>query len=103
MKTPARIIAVVGRLSRLPARWLQAIDTRERLGAKPVRLLADIGLDRAAVALEAGEPFWRPFGQCLAAGALSARPATSASAPVPAPALLQLAARFPGATFPMLS
>jgi uncharacterized protein YjiS (DUF1127 family) len=103
MTALAPIIAIVRWISSLPAVWWQRVETRERLGAMPERLLADIGLDHAAVAREVRKPFWRPLGECLAAGAAAFRPTAVSIAPVPVPAVLQPVARLSGATFPILS
>lgn len=97
------IMSSVRRIAGVPALWLERIETRERLSAMPEWLLADIGLDRSAVAREVRRPFWRPFGACLATSAASFRSAAPRAAPVPLPAVLRPVARFAGATFPTLS
>jgi uncharacterized protein YjiS (DUF1127 family) len=104
MNTLAPIIALVRHVSSLPALWAQRVVARERLATLPERLLADIGLDHAAVAYELRKPFWRPFGADLGAGAPRFQPTASPSrAPVSMPAVLRPLARLSGATFPMLS
>jgi uncharacterized protein YjiS (DUF1127 family) len=103
MNAFAPITAVVRRMSSMPAVWLRRVEMCEQLGAMPERLLADVGLDHAAVAREVRKPFWRPFGEDLGAGAKTFQPSALARAPVPMPAVLQPVARLSGATFPILS
>lgn len=103
MNALAHIIAGVLRLGRVPAVWAARVAMREQLGAMPERLLADIGLNPAAVAREIRKPFWRPLGDCVEAGAAALRSTAPARAPVPIPAVLQPVARLSGATFPILS
>jgi uncharacterized protein YjiS (DUF1127 family) len=103
MNTLAPFIGLAQRISRLAAIWSQRVETRERLRAMPERLLADIGLDHAAVAHEVRRPFWRPFGDCLGAGTSTFQPAALSCAPVAIPAVLRPVARLSGATFPLLS
>jgi len=69
MNALASSIARTRRLTGLPALWLERIAMRERLGAMPERLLADVGLDPVAVAREVRRPLWRPLGERLAPGA----------------------------------
>jgi uncharacterized protein YjiS (DUF1127 family) len=97
------IFAGVLRVSSLLAVWLERVEMRRRLAAMPERLLADVGLERAEVTCEVGRPFWRPFGECLAAGRHSLRPAASLDVRVPLPTVLRPVARLAGATFPTLS
>ena len=103
MNAFAPIIAGVLRGSSLVAVWSERVEMRRRLAAMPERLLADIGLERAEVTCEVGRPFWRPFGECLAAGRHSLRPSASLDARVPLPTVLRPVARLAGATFPALS
>jgi uncharacterized protein YjiS (DUF1127 family) len=65
MNALGRAVTDLGRFVRLPAVWSGRAAIRTRLAAMPERLLADIGLDRAAVAREARRPVWQPFGACL--------------------------------------
>ncbi|HSA81044.1 MAG TPA: DUF1127 domain-containing protein [Geminicoccaceae bacterium] len=95
------IIAGVLRVSSLLAVWSERVEMRRRLAAIPEHLLADVGLERAQVTREVGRPFWRPFGECLAAGGPSLRPAASSG--VPLPTVLRPVARLAAATFPTLS
>jgi uncharacterized protein YjiS (DUF1127 family) len=39
--------------------WQERAEQRRRLAEMDERLLADIGVDRAAAFVEAGKPFWR--------------------------------------------
>jgi hypothetical protein len=87
----------------LLALWWVRIELRERLGGMPERLLADIGLDHAAVAREARRPFWRPVGEGLGASAPTFQAVAPSRAPAALPAVLQPVLRLPGATFPILS
>jgi uncharacterized protein YjiS (DUF1127 family) len=97
------IIAGVLRIRGLLAAWSERAAMRKQLEAMPERLLADIGLGQAQVAREVGRPFWRPFGECLAADGSSLRPPTSLGTRVPMPRVLRPVARLAGATFPSLS
>jgi len=97
------MITGLARIARLPALWSERAAMRARLEALPERLLADLGLDRAAALREARRPFWRPFGACLAVDLSPPRSAAIPSAAAPMPAALRELARLPGATFPLLS
>ena len=103
MNAFAPLVTLVLRMSSMPAVWLHRVEMREQLGAMAERLLADIGLDHAAVARGVRRPFWRPFGECLAAGAPMVQPRALSRAPGPMPAVLQPVARLSGATFPIRS
>jgi uncharacterized protein YjiS (DUF1127 family) len=103
MNALAPIIASVRRMWSLLAVWSERVAMRRQLEAMPERLLADIGLGQAQVAREVGRPFWRPFGECLAADGSSLRPPTSLGTPVPMPTVLRPVARLAGAIFPTLS
>jgi uncharacterized protein YjiS (DUF1127 family) len=103
MNAFAPVIAGVLRVSSLVAVWSERVEMRRRLAAMPERLLADVGLDRAAVAREARRPFWRPFGACLEPDPTPRWRATSPSASASVPTALLAATRLPGATFPLLS
>ena len=103
MNALAPIIAGVLRLRSLLALWSERAAMRRQLEAMPERLLADIGLGHAQIAREVGRPFWRPFGECLAADGSSLRPPTSLARPVPLPTVLRPVARLAGATFPTRS
>ena len=84
MNALASIIARTRRLTGLPALWLERIAMRERLGAMPERLLADVG-------------------ERLAPGAPPVRAASAPGTPLALPASLRPVARLAGATFPTLS
>ena len=103
MNALASSIARTRRLTGLPALWLERIAMRERLGAMPERLLADVGLDPVAVAREVRRPFWRPLGERLAPGAPPVRAASAPRTPLAVPAALRPVARLASATFPTLS
>ena len=97
------LITGLGRIARLPALWSERAALRARLEAMPERLLADIGLDRAAAAREADRPFWRPFGACLEGDLAPVWRAARPSPPASVPAALLAVTRLPSATFPLLS
>ena len=99
----APVITGLARIGRAPALWSERAAIRARLEAMPERLLADVGLDRAAVAREARRPFWRPFGACLEPDPAPLWRAASPSASASVPTALLAATRLPGATFPLLS
>ena len=103
MNALAPVITGLARIARAPAVWSERTAIRARLEAMPERLLADVGLDRAAVAREARRPFWRPFGACLEPDPTPRWRATSPSASASVPTALLAATRLPGATFPLLS
>ena len=103
MNAMTPIITGVLRVSSLVAVWLARVEMRRRLAAMPERLLVDVGLERADVTREVRRPFWRPFGECLAAGGPSPRPAACLDVRMPLPTVLRPVARLAGAAFPTLS
>jgi len=58
--SPARRLAqAAASASDLLVLWRHRAATRRHLAGLDRRMLADVGLDRATAAQEAGKPFWR--------------------------------------------
>ncbi|MDP6602870.1 MAG: DUF1127 domain-containing protein [Rhodospirillales bacterium] len=57
---PARHVAAPARAADTIFEWYDRARQRHRLAALDARMLADIGVTRAAAISEAEKPFWRP-------------------------------------------
>ena len=58
--TLTRLMGALARASDTTLEWRERARQRRRLAALDARMLADIGITRAAALSEAEKPFWRP-------------------------------------------